>query len=100
MSAYFVFHNRILDAEKMQEYVPKALETLAPYHPEVVTLDEHSRIVEGHTPWPRTIVIKFDSRDAAMAWYDSPDNAEARAVTPAAFIGRVLMLVEGTQTPK
>jgi len=98
MSAYFVFHNRILDAEKMQEYVPKALETLAPYHPEVVTLDEHSRIVEGHTPWPRTIVIKFDSRDAAMAWYNSPAYQEVRPLRLAATEG-FCVLVDGFVHP-
>lgn len=77
MAAYFVWHNRIHNAEKMQEYIPKALETLEPYHPEVLVLDERSQVVEGNTQWPRTIVIKFDSRDAALAWYNSPAYQEA-----------------------
>lgn len=72
MAAYFVFHNRIHDAEKMQEYIPRALETMAPYNPEVLILDENSQVIEGQTTFPRTIVIKFESRDAAMAWYNSP----------------------------
>ena len=72
MAAYFVWHNRILDAAKMQEYVPKALATLTPYQPEVLVFDENSKVIEGSTPWPRTIVVKFDSRDVAMAWYNSP----------------------------
>jgi uncharacterized protein (DUF1330 family) len=72
MAAYFVWHNRIRDAAKMQEYLPKALATLTPYHPEVLVLDENSKVVEGSTPWLRTIVVKFQSRDDAMAWYNSP----------------------------
>ncbi|HXV63599.1 MAG TPA: DUF1330 domain-containing protein [Vicinamibacteria bacterium] len=72
MAAYFVFHNRIHDAEKMQEYIPRALETMAPYNPEIVILDENSQVIEGQTTFPRTIVLKFESRDAAMAWYNSP----------------------------
>lgn len=78
-SAYFVLHNRIIDAEKMQEYIPKAIETLAPYKPEILVLDENSTVIEGTTSLPRTILIRFDSRDAAMAWYNSP---EYRAVRP------------------
>ena len=74
MAAYFVWHNRIHDAEKMQEYLSKVLETMAPYHPEVVVLDEHVQVVEGNAPGPRTIVIKFDSRDTAMAWYNCPST--------------------------
>ena len=79
MSAYFVFHNRIRNVEKMQEYIPKALETMAPYNPDILVLDENSTVVEGNTSLPRTVVIKFDSRDAAMAWYNS---LEYRAVLP------------------
>ena len=48
----------------------KVLDTLAPYHPEIVVLDEQAQVVEGNAPGPRTIVIKFDSRDTAMAWYN------------------------------
>ena len=87
MAAYFVWHNRINNAEKMQEYVPKALETLAPYHHEVVVMDEHSQIVEGTAPWPRTIVIKFDSRQDAMAWYNSPAYQEVLPLRLAASEG-------------
>jgi|SRR6516162_8950971 uncharacterized protein (DUF1330 family) len=71
MSAYFVFHNRVHDAEKMQEYIPKALETMAPYHAEVLVCDENSEVIEGSTNLPRTIVIRFRSRDDAIAWYNS-----------------------------
>ena len=59
MSAYFVFHNRVQDAEKMQEYIPKALETMAPYHAEVLVCDENSEVIEGSTNLPRTVVIRF-----------------------------------------
>ena len=79
MSAYFVFHNRIIDSEKMQEYIPKALETMAPFKPEVLVLEENSDVIEGSTNFPRTVVIRFKSREEAMTWYNSP---EYRAVRP------------------
>jgi uncharacterized protein (DUF1330 family) len=98
MAAYFVWHNRIHNAEKMQEYVSKALETLAPYHPEVMVLDEQSQVVEGNAPWPRTVVIKFDSRDAAMAWYNSPAYQEVLPLRLAASEG-FGVLVDGFVPP-
>jgi uncharacterized protein (DUF1330 family) len=83
----------------MQEYIPKALETMAPYHPEVLILDEHSQVVEGNTQWPRTIVIKFNSRDAAMAWYNSLAYQKVRPLRLAATEG-FGMLVDGFVPPK
>jgi len=79
MSAYFVLHNRIHDAGKMREYIPKAIASMAPYKPEILIFDENSEVIEGDADLPRTIVIRFDSREAAMAWYHSP---EYRAILP------------------
>jgi uncharacterized protein (DUF1330 family) len=73
MSAYFVLHNRIRDAEKMREYIPKAIASMAPYKPEILIFDENSEMLEGNADLPRTIVIRFDSRADAMAWYRSPE---------------------------
>ena len=73
MSAYFVIHNRILNPEKMHEYRSKAFETMEPYNYEILMFDENSLVIEGSTNLPRTCVIKFDSRDDFMAWYNSPE---------------------------
>ena len=79
MAAYFVLHNRIRDGRSLDAYIPKALETMAPYQPEVLVLDENSEMIEGSANLPRTIVIRFKSRGDATAWYNSP---EYRAVLP------------------
>ena len=72
MAAYFLLHNRIHNAEKMQEYLSKVGETLAPYHPEIIIVEEDSQVLEGNTNLPRTILMKFDSREDVIAWYNSP----------------------------
>lgn len=72
MPAYFVLHNRIHDAATMREYIPRAIASLAPYRHEILVFDEQSLALEGDTGLPRTIVIRFDSRDDALAWYRSP----------------------------
>jgi uncharacterized protein (DUF1330 family) len=49
---------------------------MAAHHPEILVFAEHAEVIEGQTNLPRTIVMKFDSRDAAMAWYNSPAYQE------------------------
>lgn len=98
MAAYFLWHNRIVDSEKMQDYLSKALVTMAPYHPELVVFDEQTQIVEGSAPGPRTIVIKFDSRETAMAWYNSPAYREFLPLRLEATEG-FGVLVDGFESP-
>jgi uncharacterized protein (DUF1330 family) len=52
-------------------------------------------LVEGETPSGHLSMVEFPSIEHAKAWYESPAYAEARALTPATFTGRVLMFVEG-----
>ncbi len=78
MAAYFIFHNIIRDAEKMQEYIPAALATLKPFGGEVVVLDENPEVFEGSTDFSRMVVIKFASNDAATAWYNSTEYKKVR----------------------
>jgi uncharacterized protein (DUF1330 family) len=83
----------------MQEYIPKALETLAPYNPEILILDENSQVIEGNTDLPRTIVIKFDSRDAAMTWYESAEYRDVRPLRLEATDG-FCVLADGFVPPE
>jgi uncharacterized protein (DUF1330 family) len=95
MSAYFVFHNRVHDAAKNLEYTSLAGETLPPHHHEILVFSDHSEVIEGDTPLPRTVVIKFDSHEAAMAWYNSPAYQKVRPLRLEATEGYAV-LVEGT----
>lgn len=96
MAVYFIFHNRIRDAEKMQEYVQKAHEVIAPYNPEVLVWEENSEVMDGSTNLPRTIVVKFDSRDTAMAWYNSPEYQALRPLRLEATEGYTVLVNGGT----
>ena len=87
MSAYFVWHNRLNDPEKLQAYLSKVFETMAPYNPEVVVFDEQTHVVEGSAPGPRTIVIRFESREKALAWYNCAAYREVLPLRLAAVEG-------------
>jgi uncharacterized protein (DUF1330 family) len=52
-------------------------------------------IVEGETPARYMSIVEFPSMKDAQTWYDSPEYAGARALTQAAFKGRLLQFVEG-----
>jgi uncharacterized protein (DUF1330 family) len=56
-------------------------------------------VVEGESPSSHLSMVEFPSIKDAEAWYDSPEYAAARALTPAAFRGRMLMYVEGVKSP-
>ena len=76
MATYMIFNNVVTDAQKMATYVEKAFELIEASGGEVIVFDEDSTILEGDSDLPRTIVIRFNSRDEAEAWYNSPAYRE------------------------
>ena len=57
----------------MQQYVPTAIETLTAHGAEILVVADGATVLEGSPPFPRTIILKFASREAAKAWYESAD---------------------------
>ena len=77
MSAYIVIHNVVTDPEKMQQYIPKAIDTLTAHGAEILVVAEGATVLEGSPPFPRTIILKFASREAAQTWYESANYRKA-----------------------
>lgn len=75
MSAYLVANCRITNPEGFQTYLQQDV-ALAKYGGEVVAADLASEPLEG-TPAPRTVILRFESKEAARSWYES---AEYQAV--------------------
>lgn len=94
MAAYFILHNRIRDGHSLDGYIPKALDSWAPYEPEVLVLEENSQVIEGNTEYPRTIVVRFKSRADAEAWYNSPEYRAIRPLRLAAIEGYAVLVDE------
>lgn len=72
MSAYFVVNCTITNQEGYQKYLQRAGDTLAKYGAEVLAADNASEPVEGN-PGPRTVILRFASKEAARSWYESAD---------------------------
>ena len=45
----------------------------------MVAFDVAAETIEGAPPGPQTVIVKFESSEAAKAWYESP---EYRAALP------------------
>ena len=74
MSAYLIFTHKVTDADTLNNnYLPKAVETLGPYSPEIIVVDENIEVIEGDSGHTRTVALKFKDRDEAKRWYHSPE---------------------------
>ena len=72
MSAYLVFNYSITNPEAYQAYPPAAMSTFAGHEIEVLVADYASEVKEGSLGTV-TIVVRFPSKEAALAWYESPE---------------------------
>ena len=72
MSAYFVVNYTITNQEGYQKYLQQAGDSLAKHGGEVLAVDRASEPVEGE-PGPVTVIIRFESKEAARGWYESAD---------------------------
>jgi uncharacterized protein (DUF1330 family) len=84
-----------VDEEAVRRYAELAGPAIARFGGRFIVSNAEPLLVEGESPSRHLSMVEFPSIDDAKAWYDSPENAEARVITPAAFSGRVLMFLQG-----
>ena len=72
MAAYVVANYTIHDPEGYEGYVPGVIPLLQKHGGEVLVADYETQHLEesGHTV---TVVLKFESEEVAMNWYNDPD---------------------------
>lgn len=69
--SYMIFTEAIADRDAYDAYAQKALPTILEAGGRVLVVDDDAQTIEGDWHGPRTIVLEFDSVDAARAWYAS-----------------------------
>ena len=72
MAGYFVANYRITDQAGYEQYLAAVGPSLAAHGAERVILDRESDLLEG-TAGHVTVVLRFPTKAAAKAWYDSPE---------------------------
>jgi uncharacterized protein (DUF1330 family) len=72
MAAYFIAQYVVKNPKLYREYQAGAAPTIQASGGELVAFDVAAETVEGTPPGPQTVILKFESREAAKAWYESP----------------------------
>lgn len=68
---YVIFTEAVSDADGYQAYLQKALPTVFESGGRPIVADDNPETIEGEWHGPRTVVLEFDSVQAARDWYDS-----------------------------
>lgn len=71
MAAYFIAQYVVKDGALYQEYAAAAGPTVAAHGGELIAFDVAAETIEGSPPGPQTVIIKFESTEAASTWYNS-----------------------------
>ena len=72
MAAYFIAKYVVNDTKLYREYQAAAGPTIQAAGGELVAFDVAAETIEGTPPGPQTVIVKFESPEAAKAWYKSP----------------------------
>ncbi len=75
MAGYFIANARITNADGFEAYLAAVGPTIAAHGGEILVGVRGSEAVEG-APRPVTVVLRFPSKEALRAWYDSPEYQE------------------------
>ena len=95
MSAFMIAQIEITDPERYQEYLAGFLPIFQRHEAELLATSSCStEVVEGDWALPRTVIMKFPSREAAEAWHRDPEY-QALARHRHAASRANLVLVEG-----
>lgn len=70
---YFIFTEDIHDQDGMNAYSGKAVPTVLQSGGRPIVVEDNADVIEGTWHGSRTIIIEFDSVDAAKGWYNSPE---------------------------
>ncbi len=73
MAAYFIAQYQVNDPDLYREYQGGAGPTIAAHGAELIAFDAAAETIEGEPPGPQTVILKFDSTEAAKAWYNSEE---------------------------
>lgn len=71
MAAYFIAQYVVNDPKLYRDYQAAAAPTIQAAGGELVVFDVAAETIEGTPPGPHTVILKFESTEAAKAWYES-----------------------------
>lgn len=94
MAAYILIDARSSDPERMTEYRCLSTEAVAKAGGRFIVRGGAFEVLEGDWHPQRVVVIEFDTKEQAKAYYDSPEYVAARQAR-AGISSFDMVLVEG-----
>ena len=89
--AYWIAHVAVTNPDPYALYAKGATEAFAKHGARVLARGGAVEYLEGEGH-PRNVVIEFDSMEAALACYHSPEYQEAKAHREGAGIANIMIL--------
>lgn len=94
MKAFVVAAETITDEPAFSDYRRAVPATIEAFGGKFVTRGGHLTRLEGEWPHARLVIIEFPSRQAAEAWYGSPEYQKIIGLRLNSSVGN-LVIVEG-----
>jgi uncharacterized protein (DUF1330 family) len=93
-----IFTEDIRDEAGMNAYAQQAIPMIMQAGGRVIAADDAPELIEGSWPGKRTVVLEFDSAEAARNWYRSPGYQEVAGLRHAAADSNAV-IVAGAEMP-
>jgi uncharacterized protein (DUF1330 family) len=91
MAAYFIADQKgVTDPDTMKTYSAGVAATVEQYGGKFIVRGGDPVNMEGDWPAKRIIMIEFADRAALMAWYDSAEYADLKAMRIASSNGNII----------
>ena len=92
MTAYAILQADITDLDRYESYKPLAAASVAEYGGTYLLRGGDVVSLEGSPPRSRTVILEFESMDAAKRWYESASYSEARPIRQSASEGSIYLV--------
>lgn len=73
---HFIAHFTVTDPEKYRVYEKGFFPILTAHGGKFLTYDDAPIVLEGEWEEGRTVILRFESEDALMTWWNSPEYQE------------------------
>lgn len=94
MSAYVIVEVDVRDPDRYEDYKKMSTEAAAAYGAKFVVRGGQAEALEGARQPKRMVVLEFPSYEQAVAWWNSPEYAPAKALRQE-IADTSLIVVEG-----
>jgi len=93
MAVYYIASYDIDDPQTYEAYVPGVVPLLQKHGAEILVADYEGKTLEGQACGVN-VVLRFDSEEAAMNWYNDPDYEPVKQIRLAATSNGTALLAK------